>query len=204
MSGKRKFKNPKKTYGHGLNDADYVTKVKSSGWVCPFFLTWKNMLKRAYSSAEHARRPSYIGTTICNEWMSFIAFKKWMEAQDWKGKQLDKDLLVPGNMEYRPDRCCFISHQVNSFLTDSEATRGGLPIGVSLHKKTGKYVAQIQVCGVGKKHIGLFENHDHAHQAWLGEKHALSLILAGSEQDSRISTALATRYSSGYRRQVKS
>lgn len=195
MSGRRNFKIPKLTYGHGINDADYVTQVKSTGWNCPFFLTWKNMLKRAYSKAEHERRPSYIGATVCDEWLSFSAFRSWMESQGWEGLQLDKDLLVRGNKEYRPDRCCFVSHRINSFLTDSSSTRGDLPIGVCLHKATGKYAAQVQDIGGRSRHVGLFSDPNDAHLAWAREKHNIALILADSESDPRVSAALSSRYS---------
>ena len=201
MTRKRNLKNPVLVYGVGINDSCYVTQVKSTGLVCPFFMVWRNMLKRAYSHSEHARRPSYLGTIICAEWLSFMSFRSWMETQSWQGKQLDKDLLSPGNKEYRPDRCCFVGHNINSFLTESSASRGDLPIGVNLHKATGKYAAQIQMCGKGRKHIGLFTSPEDAHKAWLFEKNKLALMLAAKESDPRISSALSSRYSHNYRKQ---
>lgn len=195
MGGRRAFKNPKFTYGHGINDADYVTQDKSTGSVCPFFLTWKNMLKRVYSTAEHARRPSYVGTIVCGEWLRFSSFRIWMESQDWQGKQLDKDLLVMGNKVYSAATCCFVSREVNSFLTDSAATRGILPIGVYLHKDTGKFAAQIQIRGKGRKHLGLFDNADSAHQAWLKEKLEIATRLAAKEVNPMIANALLARFS---------
>lgn len=202
-TGRRNFKSPKLTYGHGFNDADYVTQDKSTGLICPFFQAWRNMLRRAYSPVEHARRPSYIGTVVCGDWLRFSTFKAWMEQQDWQGKQLDKDLLVPGNKVYGPDTCCFISRSVNSFLTDSAGTRGRLPIGVSLHKDTGKFVSQIQLCGAGRKHLGLFDDPDLAHRAWLAAKRELAVELARSESDPTIAGALIRRFAvSNYRNPV--
>lgn len=198
MKGKRNLKNPRLVYGVGVNDASYVTQVKSTGLVCPFFLVWRNMLRRAYSKVEHAKRPSYAGSSVCSEWLSFMSFRAWMDRQDWKGKQLDKDLLSPGNKEYRPDRCCFVSHQINSFLTDSAATRGELPLGVTLHKATGKYAAQIHMSGKGRKHIGLFVDPEEAHRAWLHEKNNLAMPLAAKESNPRISAALSSRYSTWF------
>jgi hypothetical protein len=194
MTGKRAFKNPPMTYGRGLNDANYVTQFKASGWTCPFFLTWKNMLKRAYSKAEHSRRPSYVGTEVCDEWLRFSTFKDWMENQDWHGKHLDKDLLVPGNKLYSPETCCFVSRELNSFLTDSAASRGDYPVGVCLHKATGKFAAQINSPGIGKRHIGLFDDADSAHTAWKNEKRAIAASIAANENNKLIANALLARF----------
>lgn len=199
--GKRAFKNPKLTYGRGINDSEYVTQDKSTGKVCPFFLKWKNMLKRAYSQAEHARRPSYVGTIVCDEWLRFSSFRAWMEIQEWQGKHLDKDLLVAGNKVYSPETCCFVSREINSFLTDSAAKRGGLPIGVCLHKSTGKFAAQIQAGGAGKIHLGLFDDANRAHSAWLTAKQEIAERLAAKETNPLIAKALLVRFGS-YRKEV--
>ena len=158
------------------------------------------MLKRAYSPAEHARRPSYVGTIVCDEWLRFSSFKAWMESQDWQGKQLDKDLLFVGSKLYSPATCCFVSREINSFLTDSAATRGSLPIGVCLHKATGKFAAQIQVGGKGKRHLGLFDDADSAHSAWLTAKQEIAEKLADKEANPLIAKALLVRFA-GYRKQ---
>lgn len=194
MTGKRNFKNPRLTYGRGINDADYVTQCKATRKVCPYFLVWKNMLKRAYCKIERSRRPSYAGADVCAEWLKFSSFKGWMELQDWQGKQLDKDLLVPGNKIYSPETCCFVSREINSFLTDSLATRGSLPIGVCIHKATGKFMAQIRAQRNGRKYIGLFDSEQAAHEAWKAEKHKIAIELAASAGDHKISSALSSRF----------
>jgi hypothetical protein len=125
-----------------------------------------------------------------------------MEGQEWQGKQLDKDLLVAGNKIYSPETCRFVSREINSFLTDSAATRGSLPIGVCLHKDTGKFAAQIQTSGRGRKHLGLFDNADSAHEAWLMEKQAIADRLAAKEDNPSIASALLARFSANYRKQV--
>lgn len=194
MTGKRSFKNPRLTYGRGINDADYVTQCKATRKVCPYFLVWKNMLKRAYCKIERSRRPSYHGSDVCAEWLKFSTFKGWMELQDWQGKQLDKDLLVPGNKIYSPDTCCFVSREINSFLTDSASARGDLSIGVCIHKDTGKFMSQINAQSKGRKYIGLFDSEQAAHEAWKSEKHKIAIELAASAGDDKISKALSSRF----------
>lgn len=89
--------------GVGINDATYsVYRYKGSAgsqkriWACPFYRTWGTMLGRCYSDKFHEQNPTYVGCTVCDEWLTFSKFKAWMETQDWKDKQLDKDILVPG------------------------------------------------------------------------------------------------------------
>ena len=71
-----------------------------------------------------------------------MCFRAWMVEQDWKGKQLDKDLLVQGNKMYSPDTCVFVDGVVNNFLTDRAAARGEWPIGVIWHERAKKFMSQ--------------------------------------------------------------
>lgn len=103
------------------------------------------MLERAYSLKWHARRPTYVGCSVVPEWHRFMAFRAWvLEQSDWRGLQIDKDLLVPGNMEYGPTTCCFVSGRVNSLLNDSGSKRGCHPIGVHWNKSAKRFVAQVR------------------------------------------------------------
>jgi hypothetical protein len=99
------------------------------------------MLERCYSEKFLERNPSYIGTSVCSEWVYATEFKKWMEQQDWDGKCLDKDIIVPRSKLYSPETSAFVLQATNSFVTTSDAIRGEYPIGVSLYKRTGKYQA---------------------------------------------------------------
>ena len=120
-------------YGIAINDADYNVAVRVNGKVkmCPFYERWKNMIARCYCKSFQSRRPTYIGCTVCKEWLTFSNFKAWMEQQDWKGKALDKDILKKDNKEYSPEKCAFIDFSLNSFLCDCSSIRGEYPIGVS-------------------------------------------------------------------------
>lgn len=115
-ASKRSISFRRLVYGVGVNDADYMLKPTVNGRreCCPFYQKWKSMLERCYSDKNFKKYPSYIGCTVCYEWLIFSKFKSWMENQDWKGKQLDKDIRVKGNKIYSPETCSFVSHAVNT------------------------------------------------------------------------------------------
>lgn len=173
----------KLVYGYGHNDIGSKGNEKA-------YERWTTMLKRCYCPKVKGRSPTYEGCTVCPDWLVFGKFKVWMEKQDWCGKELDKDLLVQGNKLYGPDTCIFISRQVNSFLLDSRAARGDLPIGVSYVQMSGKYVARIKELGQGRKHLGTFDTPEQAHSAWLSRKRELAIELAKRQNDVRVADAL--------------
>ena len=143
----------KLVYGVGVNDLGYRVQVweelpknggkriQKSVFRCKYYATWKHMLQRCYSKKYLESKPSYIDASVCNEWLSATAFKKWMEKQDWHGKCLDKDIIVPKNKLYSPETCAFVLNATNSFVIASDASRGEYPIGVNLFKPTSKYRA---------------------------------------------------------------
>lgn len=188
--------------GIGVNDADYPVYVCSviagkqkNLWTCPFYKVWASMLDRCYSTKSQASKPTYIGCSVAPEWHSFSTFRAWMLVQDWEGKQLDKDMLAPGNKLYGADTCVFVSGQLNKFMTDSGATRGDRPTGVTWRKGSGKFQARCRNPLTKKvEHLGLFDCPNAAHEAWRSRKHELACIYAEMQTDPRISAALRTRY----------
>lgn len=126
-----KMKSEKRTaiYGVGVNDCfdELAENIWSYG-------IWFDMLRRCYSDKLHAKRPTYKGCTVCDEWLTFSNFRKWAENPDngySKGYHLDKDILTKGNKTYSPENCCFVPSSLNSITTTSATLRGELPIGVS-------------------------------------------------------------------------
>ena len=118
----------KLVFGVGVNDLGYRTQVREelpkdgdrriqqTVFVCKYYAAWRNMLSRCYSNKYLEINPTYIGTSVCSEWLYATAFKKWMEEQDWNGKCLDKDIVVPGSKLYSPDTCAFVLQATNSFV----------------------------------------------------------------------------------------
>ena len=198
----------KLVYGVGINDLCYRTRVyeevtKDGGkriwktvFTCKYYAVWKSMLARCYSKKFLERNPSYIGTSVCSEWLSATAFKKWMEQQDWSGKSLDKDIIVPGNKLYSPETCAFVLPATNLFVAARDASRGEYPIGVHLSKRKGRYQALCQNLFTGKQeHLGYFLTTEDAHEAWRKRKHELAQLVAATESDIRVVEALKKRYS---------
>ena len=78
----------KLVYGIGVNDLGYKTQVKEeltknggkriwkSVFRCKYYVVWKSMLARCYSEKYLESYPSYIGTSVCSEWLYATAFKK--------------------------------------------------------------------------------------------------------------------------------
>ena len=164
-------------------------------WVCPFYAVWMAMLSRCYSEKHHKRRPTYIGCTVCAEWLTFSNFKVWMQEQDYEGNQLDKDLLLKGNKVYSPETCVFVSPEVNRFLRESSVnSRGEWPLGVCWSKQHSKFKAAVNR-GKGKRwNLGLFNTPEEAHQAWLSAKLILARELAEKQTNLKVADALVKRY----------
>lgn len=192
------IKKSKLVYGVGVNDADYpVTQYENSKqvWMCPYYKTWKSMLERAYSNKYKQKQPTYQNATVCNEWHSFMNFRSWMMQQDWKDRELDKDILVPGNKVYSPDTCVFVDGVVNNFLTDCAAVRGEWHLGVCWHEQRQKFQSNCSNPFTKKKeYLGLFTCPRQAHLAWKARKHELACQQADIQTDERVAEALRTRY----------
>ena len=188
----------KPVFGVGINDLDrFVSWTNSEGnkQVCPIYRAWQNMLGRCYDAKFHVRHPSYIGCEVEEGWLKLSVFEAWMEKQDWKGNQLDKDILCPGNKIYSPETCAFIDKRVNLFVLDSLATRGEWPLGVCWAKRERKFQANIRnPFNLTQEGLGYYDNPEEAHLAWKRRKHELACIYADMQTDPRVAEALRTRY----------
>jgi hypothetical protein len=176
----------KLVHGVGVNDADYKIRRNVGGGrqICNYYTRWVCMLKRCYSKKYQLNKPSYIGCYVCEEWLTFSNFKRWMESQDWQGKDLDKDILLPGNKLYSPGNCVFVDASTNTFVINRESSMPELPVGVHLHAQSNKFKAQCCNPFTGKQeHIGLYSNPECAHIEWKKRKHKFSCKLAELQAD---------------------
>lgn len=164
------LRHKKTIFGVGVND--YREHIYIDGKVINSYSTWHSMIRRCYSKVYHKSKPTYIDCTVCDEWKYFSNFKKWFDnpKNGYKeGYCLDKDILVKGNKEYAPNKCCFVPNEINSLLLSCKSKRGELPIGV---KKNGnKYQANARCYNYNKskivdKYLGLFENKEIAFNAY--------------------------------------
>lgn len=99
-----------------VNEIIEVSRTKA-------YSTWFNMLIRCYDERYQTRQPSYIGCTVCEEWLVFSNFYHWYSENypsDCGKWQLDKDTIVDGNKTYGPDTCRFVTPQENSSKANSK------------------------------------------------------------------------------------
>lgn len=182
----------KPIHGVGINDSSYLVHLMNNNRVvnrCPYYKTWENMISRCYRANGKETLPTYEECYVSEEWLVFSVFRKWMAKQDWKGKQLDKDIKVIGNKIYSKDTCLFVTKQINLLLNDRKAARGSCSQGVSKKKGTEKYVAQ---CGVNGKpqHLGYFSTDKEASKTYRAFKKALIKIIANEPENSGIKNHL--------------
>jgi len=197
----------KKVRGVGINDADYAIRpiIDGKQVPCPFYNTWQYMLQRCYNKKYHTRYPTYLGCSVTEEWHSFMAFRNWMSMQQWRGKQLDKDIIKPDNKVYGPDTCMFVSGAINTLLIDCKATRGRWPRGVCYDAviKT-PYKAGLKIKGK-HKHVGRYSTPEEAHAAYCSAKadYIESLFPELTDEDPRLIPALQ-RHADNFRKKSRS
>lgn len=161
------------------------------------------MIARCYNVKHKESKPTYIGCTVCDEWLTFSNFKAWMESHNWENKHLDKDILVPGNKVYSPETCVFVSSVVNTFIIERDSARGEWPIGVIWDNTAQKFLVRCSNPFTKKgEHVGRFHCPQEAHQAWLTRKLELAKLLAAEQDDPRIAKALIERYENYDRREL--
>lgn len=141
------------------------------------------MLRRCYSAKYQATRPTYIGCSVCEEWLNFQNFAKWyddnyyeVESNSKRGMNLDKDILNKGNKIYCPEFCVFVPDRVNLLFIKVDAIRGNLPIGVNKESKN-KYSSHYSN-GNKQEQLGLFNTPEEAFNAYKIHKEAFIKYVA--------------------------
>jgi hypothetical protein len=158
------------------------------------YRAWNSMLRRCYSSIFQERNRTYIGCSVCDEWLEFQIFAEWYEENypdDDSNYQLDKDLKVIGNKIYSPDACLFVSRAVNSFTIDRCADRGEHLIGVCWNKQREKLQSNCNNPFTKKmEFLGYFSDELSAHLAWRKRKSELAYELAMIQDNAEIRDTL--------------
>lgn len=176
-------------YCTGINNVTFKTSTTIEGKTRqhPAYHRWHKILERCYSEKSHRDRPTYKNCIVCEDWKIFSNFNRWFKEQHIEGYQIDKDILFFNNKIYSSDTCIFIPSWINLFVTANDKSRGKYKIGVNFDKASNKFRAK---CSVNSKQImlGLFDNEEEAHVAWLNCK--LQQLLTNKEAIDRIDIRL--------------
>ena len=159
--------------------------VDSCGNRLKEYQVWKGMLERCYSDNFQAKKPTYKGCIVSENFVCYPYFKKWCNKQigfDQVGWHLDKDILSKGNKVYSEDTCCFVPQEINSLLVRSNATRGKYPLGVSYLTRLGMFEASVSLGGRNKR-IGRFYNAQEAFYAYKEVKESYIKEVANKWKD---------------------
>lgn len=131
----------------------------------PVYKAWRAMISRCNDLTLHKRQPSYKGTTVCVEWLTFSNFYSWWEENYVEGWELDKDILSD-NKTYSPENCIYIPSWLNTFTIANGVNRGKYLIGAYWNKKECKFMSRCKD-GKGKQiYLGCFDSDLEAHLAW--------------------------------------
>lgn len=137
-------------------------KTKENGKKTKEYEIWNHMLQRCYDEKHYIKQPTYIGCTVCDEWLCFQNFAEWYKNNYYEipGQRMaiDKDILIKGNKVYSPDTCVIVPQCINSLFLKHEATRGEYPIGIYKNSKN-RLVVQCNIYEnkkIKRKYLGSF------------------------------------------------
>lgn len=145
-------------YGVGYHGLLYTDSKEEA------YQRWHWMMNRCYSKAVHELYSEYQDCTVCKEWWNYSNFKLWyeeyknfIEAFD-ESFDIDKDILVKGNLIYSPETVCFVPKIINSLFvnTSGKKNRGDYPLGVYYEKDKKRYRACMSFMGKRIK-LGTFD-----------------------------------------------
>ena len=171
VKGKVKSHFSASVFGVGVTGVESIRD--ENGEIFDSYKCWKEMLRRCYSAKYQEKHPSYIGCSVCDDWLYYPNFKKWYDENyyeiDGKTSQLDKDILIKDNKVYSPNTSMFVPQFINKLFVKRQNDRGKLPIGVSYKKDSKKYVAHLSIYKDGKstfKYLGCFDTPNESFEAY--------------------------------------
>ena len=183
LSGQVKDRSLPSVYGVGVIGDSYIcwdgSKIRKE------YDLWSSMLARCYSPKSHKARETYIGCTVSENFKSYTHFYEWCNRQvgfSENNFELDKDLLSGVSKYYSEGTCVFLPQEINVALIKQNKKRGDFPVGVTYHKNTGNFVAQLST-SAGRKRFGAFNNVIDAFAAYKKAKEAYLVELAEKWKD---------------------
>lgn len=148
-------------------------KAKIKGKHVQTYSIWSGAVMRCYCPVRLAKRPSYEGCTLSNDWLCYQNFAEWYVSHEsyGLGYELDKDLLFKGNKVYSAETCCLLPREINLLIRDSRTKESDLPIGV-LKSPNGNFTANVKYKG-NDNYLGTFITLEEASSAYTGYKEQL-------------------------------
>lgn len=162
----------KTVHGVGYNSGGkHIVSVK--GVRTHTYMTWYNMMTRAYCEKLHQRLPQYAICEVSNDWHDFQNFAEWYESHSFSGLgyHVDKDLVGNGSMVYSADNCCLLPQELNKLITAGRIKSNSLQ-GASWREPSK--VWRSSITDKGKSiHLGSFSTEIEAHMAYVKAKESL-------------------------------
>lgn len=154
-----------KTIGASSGGLPCSEKVNGKQVMFKSYQCWINMLQRCYGDNYQKVQPTYLGCSVCDDWLQYPNFKSFYDRHFREGFQLDKDILVEDNKLYSPHTCIFVPLEINNILTHIHLDRGSCPVGVSKRDRAKPYQAQISLKGK-RVHLGSFKTMAEAYTSY--------------------------------------
>ena len=170
LSGQVKDRSLPSVYGVGVIGDSYSCWDGKS--LCKEYNLWHGILERCYSENSLKVRPTYKDCYVSENFKHYSYFYEWCHKQVGFGKdgfELDKDLLSARSKTYNEDVCVFLPKEINTAIIRQNVKRGKYLVGVTLHKNTNKFIAQLSA-NSGRVRIGQFDTELEAFSAYKYEK----------------------------------
>lgn len=161
-------KNPydKTVYGVGCT-GNGKFQTKRNGKPAREYHCWQDMLERCYLKKKSELHKSYYGMCeVSDEWLDYQVFAEWYNKHYYEVNErlhLDKDILIPGNTLYAPDRCLLVPQRINELFT-CKVNGNGLPVGI-YKTSTGRFNSSYN-----GKNIGTFDTLEEAFKKYAKTK----------------------------------
>ena len=159
-----------------------TSTIDENGKVLKSREVWGDMIKRCYDEKQFKKRPSYMGVTVCDEWLCYANFKEWYDKNIYEIKdekvQLDKDILVKGNKIYSPETCIFAPQRINILFR--ELNNNEFP--TLEERNNGTFAIRVRMNGKSKRISG-FKTKEKAEECYLKEKRRIIKEIAEEYKD---------------------
>ena len=159
-----------------------TSTIDENGKVLKSREVWGDMIKRCYDENSLKKRPSYIGVTVCDEWLCYANFKEWYDENIYEIKDerihLDKDILIKGNKVYSPETCIFAPQRINTLFR--ELNNNEFP--TLEERSNGTFAIRIRMNGKSKRISG-FKTKEKAEECYLKERRQIIKEIAEEYKD---------------------